>query len=81
MTASFPRLLLTAVVSAALLMGVAACGKKGSPRAPEGQESEYTYPQSYPEPSTVVPNGTSAEEEAGPLSIFSGDKRTTTKRY
>lgn len=81
MTASIPRLLLTAAVSAALLAGVAACGKKGSPRAPEGQESEYTYPQDYPAPSTVVPNGASAEDEAGPLSIFSDDSRTTTKRY
>jgi len=81
MTAGIPRLLLTAVVSAALLAGVAACGKKGSPRPPEGQESEYSYPHPYPEPSTVVPNGTSVEEEAGPLSIFSSDNRTKTKRY
>ncbi|HMA13651.1 MAG: hypothetical protein ACM35H_00285 [Bacteroidota bacterium] len=81
MTASIPRLLLTAAVSVALLTGVAACGKKGSPRPPEGQESEYRYPQDYPAPSTVVPNGASSEEEAGPLSIFRSDKRTTTKRY
>src|SRR3546814_3072695 len=38
MTASFPRLLLTAAVSAGLLLGVTACGKKGAPKPPQGQE-------------------------------------------
>src|SRR3546814_13119940 len=58
MTASFPRLLLTAAVSAGLLLGVTACGKKGAPKPPQGQESEYSYPGAYPAPRTVVPNGT-----------------------
>jgi hypothetical protein len=78
MIARFPRLLLSAIVSAALLCGVAACGKKGSPKPPEGQESEYTYPQAYPAPSTVVPQ---PDAESGPLSIFRSDKRSQTKTY
>lgn len=82
MTAGFPRLLLTAAVSAALLVGVAACGKKGPPKPPEGQESEYGYPQAYPAPSTVVPNGSSTPGSgAGPLSIFRSEKRSTVKSY
>lgn len=81
MTARIPRLLLTAAVFAALLAGLTACGKKGSPRPPEGQESEYTYPHAYPAPATVTPNGAGSEERSGPLSIFNDDERTTTKRY
>jgi len=82
MTARLPRLLLTAAVSAALLAGAAACGKKGPPKAPEGQESEYTYPHPYPAPDTVVPGGSNAAPaDAGPLSIFRDDKRSRTKTY
>lgn len=78
MTARLPRLLLTATLAAGLLFGLAACGKKGSPRPPEGQESEYTHPQPYPAPATVTPGG---EDDAGPLSIFRSDDRTTTTTY
>lgn len=81
MTASFPRLLLTAAVSASLLLGVAACGKKGSPRAPEGEASQYGYPHAYPAPSTVVPNGGTTGSESGPTSIFRNDNRSTTTTY
>ncbi|WP_340115906.1 hypothetical protein [Pelagibius sp. 7325] len=77
-----PRLLLTAVLAGGLLFGLAACGKKGSPKPPEDQEDQYTYPQDYPAPSTVVPNGQAQpEENAGPLSIFNDDNRTKTKTY
>lgn len=81
MTVSLPRLLLTAVVAAGLLSGAAACGKKGSPRPPAGEESQYTYPQDYPAPSTVVPNGGTSGTEAGPLSIFRSDNRSKTTTY
>src|SRR3546814_15683855 len=37
-------LLLTAAVSAGLLLGATACGKRGAPKPPQGQESEYVYP-------------------------------------
>jgi len=87
------RLLLTASLAASLLFGLAACGKKGSPKPPEGQESEYTFPRSYPAPDTVVPGGTEATEATpqpsdslpiegyDPFSIFKDGKRTRTKTY
>ena len=76
------RLLLTAVLAGGLAFGLAACGKKGSPRPPEGQEADYTYPQPYPAPATVVPKGKAQpEENAGPLSIFNNDTRTKTTTY
>ena len=88
MTASFPRLLLPRLLligalSAGLVLGLSACGKRGSPKPPEGQESEYTYPHAYPAPSTVVPQGTAEDEpsEPGPLWILDGDSRTKTTTY
>lgn len=86
MTAGFPgrlpRALLTATLCAGLVFSLAACGKKGSPKPPEGQEDQYTYPQDYPAPSTVVPKGKAQpEENAGPLSIFNDDNRTKTTNY
>ncbi len=76
------RALLTAGLCAGLVFGLAACGKKGSPKPPAGEESQYTYPQVYPAPETVVP-GSSAppEDNAGPLSIFRDDERTETTNY
>lgn len=82
MTASFPRLLLTAAVSAGLLLGATACGKRGAPKPPQGQESEYVYPGAYPAPKTVVPNGTDTPEDtSGPASIFRSDDRSKTTTY
>jgi predicted small lipoprotein YifL len=75
------RLLLTAAVAAPLAFSLGACGKKGSPKPPESEENQYTYPQAYPDPATVVPNGNNQAEEAGPLSIFTNDNRTSTKSY
>ena len=53
------RAILRAALGLALLAGLGttlgACGKEGRPRAPEGEEASYTYPQVYPKPSTVVP--------------------------
>jgi len=73
------RLVLTAAISAGLLFSLAACGKKGSPKAPPGQESEYTFPQPYPSPPTVVPGDhTEAEKATTPFSIFSNDRRRRT---
>jgi hypothetical protein len=56
------RPILHAALAVALLANLGACGKEGRPRAPEGEESRYTYPQVYPKPSSVVPQ----EEEAPP---------------
>ncbi|MDH3596638.1 MAG: hypothetical protein OEU09_12900 [Rhodospirillales bacterium] len=52
-------LLALAVIAAALV----ACGKRSAPKAPEGQESEYSYPRPYPAPKSVLPRGASAAEE------------------
>ena len=75
---------LAAALAGTLVLGLAACGKKGSPKPPEGQEADYTYPRDYPAPETVVPGGT---EESGPaqsdspLWIFGTGSRTKTKTY
>ena len=80
---AFGRVFCAALLSAPLVLGLAGCGKKGSPKPPEGQESEYTYPRAYPAPSTVTPDGTSQPDDgANPLSIFTGDdRRKRTKTY
>ncbi|MGF1594116.1 MAG: hypothetical protein ACFCUW_12590 [Kiloniellaceae bacterium] len=75
------RLLATATIAATLTLGLAACGKKGPPKPPEGQESDYTYPQAYPEPSSVVPRDGEPPEDTGPLSIFNSGSRSQTKTY
>lgn len=78
------KLALAAAVAVPLALGLAACGKKGSPKPPEGQEADYTYPQPYPRPNTVVPGGN--EERAqpewdDPLWILGTESRTKTKTY
>ncbi len=45
-----------------LAVGVAGCGKKSSPRPPEGEESAYTYPRIYPDPAGVLPTEPKAAE-------------------
>jgi hypothetical protein len=78
------NLLLAAALAVPLALGLAACGKKGSPKPPEGQEADYTYPQPYPRPSTVVPGGSDEKgqsESDSPLWIFGTESRTTTKTY
>lgn len=62
------RQFLGAVLALALLLGLGACGKESRPSAPEGEESRYLYPQIYPKPSSVLPQGedivVEMEEEA-----------------
>ncbi len=48
------------MLALALSLGLGACGKENRPSAPEGEESRYIYPQVYPKPSSVLPQG---EEE------------------
>jgi hypothetical protein len=64
------RAICVCTVVLGLAGGLAACGKKASPRPPEGQESDYTYPRSYPDPRTVLPG---AEGESGESPAHSGD--------
>jgi hypothetical protein len=81
-TRSATRLLLTVAFAAPLVLGLGACGKKGSPKPPPGEESQYSYPQPYPAPATVAPSGNSqGKDDAGPLSIFDDDSRSRTKTY
>lgn len=42
----------------------AACGRKGPIGVPEGQEEVYTYPRTYPDPATVVPDYKGPDEQA-----------------
>ncbi len=78
------RTALCLLLIAAAALG--ACGKKGPLRAPEGEESRYTYPRFYPAPAagtvttgrTAQPPGEVEEEppvrpladEPSPLSPF-----------
>ncbi len=82
------RPILHAALAVALLANLGACGKEARPRAPEGEESRYTYPQVYPKPSTVVPQEEEQEEEeattgeapahAGGISTFPSTTRSKT---
>ncbi len=85
MSRAIPRRAMSAALALALLASLGACGKEGRPRAPEGEESRYTYPQIYPKPSSVVPQ----EEEkalktgevpahAGGIGGFPSDTGSTT---
>lgn len=49
------RTLLSLGLLAALALAIGACGKRGVPQAPEGQEDAYTYPRFYPGPSKGLP--------------------------
>ncbi len=60
------RRFLGAALALALSLGLGACGKEGSPGAPEGEESRYIYPQVYPKPSSVLPQGEEVVVEEAP---------------
>ncbi|MEE9210202.1 MAG: lipoprotein [Kiloniellales bacterium] len=66
------RALIAAVV---LALALGACGRKGSVRPPEGQESEYTYPQVYPAPGSVLPDETEEPDASPPAA--DGDGRSS----
>lgn len=44
-----PRLCVLVLLTTALALPIAACGKKGSPQSPD---ENSTYPRQYPAPST-----------------------------
>jgi predicted small lipoprotein YifL len=50
-------------MAAALLIGLGACGKKGSLYPPEERAEEFTYPTVYPAPESVLPQGAAEEDE------------------
>jgi len=65
-----PRALIAAVI---LALALGACGRKGDIDPPEGQESEYTYPQVYPAPSSVLPEETEEPETPPPAADGDGE--------
>jgi hypothetical protein len=73
-----------AALALALLATLAACGKEGQPGAPEGEEANYTYPQVYPKPSSVVPEDAEALKSgevpahAGGISVVPSNSRSKT---
>ena len=79
-----------ASLAAALVLALAACGKQGTLRAPDGEEGTYTYPRAYPNPATVVPSDDPGQaptarprsrevlEGAGDISVFPNNRRTRT---
>ncbi|MEO1194135.1 MAG: lipoprotein [Pseudomonadota bacterium] len=58
---------LSALLLGSAALALAACGVKGPISGPEGR----TFPQTYPAPSTVVPNyqGGAVEPAPGPASL------------
>ncbi len=51
------RRFLGAGLALAFSLGLGACGKEAPPSAPAGEESRYIFPQVYPKPSSVLPQG------------------------
>lgn len=70
-------LALGALAAGAALLG--ACGRKDRIAVPEGQEADYVYPRTYPDPATVVPANArplSPQAPEPPEPTF-GQERTT----
>jgi len=63
-----------------LLPALGACGVKGRIEEPEGQESVYVYPRTYPDPASVVPSAPAAAPPppAVPGAGFGSERTTTT---
>jgi len=49
------RRLLALAAAAFALPLPGACGRKGPITSPEGEEANYTWPRTYPDPATQVP--------------------------
>ncbi len=69
------------LAAAALVLGagLGACGKRGGPRPPEGEESRYTYPRTYPHPRSVLPSEEEGETVPGESPAHAGDISTFPK--
>ena len=57
------RRFLGAALAFTVALGLGACGKENRPSAPEGEESQYVYPQIYPKPASVVPREEEVTDE------------------
>ena len=60
---------------AALALAAGACGKRGAPHAPEGQEDAYTYPRFYPGPGKRLPIFGGTPAAAAPESAAEKERR------
>ncbi len=86
MSRTLARTGLCLVLPALVLVGaLAGCGKKGPPGPPEGAASNYTYPKTYPNPASVLPEHEADERKerrapahAGGISTFPATSRTKT---
>ncbi len=79
------RRALHTALALALLIALGACGKESRPSPPEGEEANYTHPQVYPNPSSVVPfqeektlKTGEAPTHAGGIKVFPSDTRSKT---
>ncbi len=69
----------------ALAGGLGACGMKGAPRPPVGEEANYIFPKTYPNPATVRPEQSEevrksqeAPAHAGGITVFPAPSRNKT---
>lgn len=79
---------LTLVLLLALALPLAACGKRGSPRAPDAEPGDYAYPATYPYPGTTLRSLRDVEVDQSDDSDFGSSRlstddfdRTTTTTY
>ncbi len=79
---------LVLVLLCALVPALVACGKRGSPRAPDAEPGDYTYPAAYPYPGTTLRSLRDVEVEQADDSDFGSSRlssddfdRTTTTTY
>jgi len=81
------RLRRAGMLAAAAVMAVSlgACGKRAGLEPPDDTKGDYTYPQQYPTPESVLSDETESSKaqerpppHAGGLSPFPTDRRTTT---
>lgn len=71
---------LLGLLSLPLALSLAGCGVKGRIEEPEGQESVYVYPRTYPDPKTVVPSS-GVQAPAPPVipgDTFGNERKSTT---
>ena len=74
------------IIAAALVVTLAACGKKSNLVPPDDSTASYTYPRQYPTPDTGLPDTEKPSKakdrppppHAGGLSPFPVDRTTTT---
>jgi len=49
-----PLALVLAIAMLAIALALSACGRRGDPHPPPGEESKYSYPKFYPNPDETL---------------------------